>query len=89
MKEAYLEATFRHGRPLAAYYYLPRREGQKSYKTIRAEAGILVDCARSGRAIGLEITAPAKITLAAINRVLRQYGQATIKPADLAPLQAA
>jgi hypothetical protein len=23
MKEPYLEVTFRHGRPLAAYYYLP------------------------------------------------------------------
>jgi hypothetical protein len=29
MKEPYLEVTFRHGRPLAAYY-LPREANQKS-----------------------------------------------------------
>ena len=30
MKERYLEVTFRHGRPIAAYYYLPRSADQKS-----------------------------------------------------------
>ena len=29
MKEPYLEVTFRHGRPIAAYYYLPRQANQR------------------------------------------------------------
>ena len=33
MREPYLEVTYRHGRPLAAYLYLPRRPGQKSFRT--------------------------------------------------------
>ena len=89
MKEPYLEVTFRHGRPIAAYYYLPRRSGQKSYKTVRAEAGIIIDYGRSGHVIGLEITAPDKVSMAAVNRVLRQLGLATIKRTDFAPLLAA
>jgi hypothetical protein len=29
MHQSYLEVTFRGGQPLAAYYYLPRRAGDK------------------------------------------------------------
>ena len=43
MKDSYLEVTFRHGRVLAAYYYLPRRAGQKSYRTEEVEPSIVVD----------------------------------------------
>ena len=39
MKHSYLEVTYRKGRPLAAYYYLPRRDGDKSARTERAERG--------------------------------------------------
>ena len=39
MKATYLEVTFRHGRPIAAYYYLPRRARQRSSKTRRLEPG--------------------------------------------------
>jgi uncharacterized protein YuzE len=89
MHESYLEVTFRRGRPVAAYFYLPRRPGQKSYRTRRAESGLLIDYSRSGRPIGIEITSPSKISLAAINRVLRTLGLSTIKRIDLAPLLAA
>ena len=37
MRENYLEVTFRHGRPIAAYYYLPREANQKSARTRRVE----------------------------------------------------
>ena len=86
MTESYLEVTFRHGRPIAAYYYLPRRPGQKSYRTQKAEAGLLVDYSHSGRPIGIEITAPSKISLAAVNRVLRNLGLPPIKRTELAPV---
>jgi len=89
MREPYLEVTFRHGSPIAAYYYLPRRPGQKSYRTRLVAPGMVIDFSRSGHALGIEITAPSKLTLATINRVLRQLGCTPLKRADLAPLLAA
>lgn len=89
MKEPYLEITFRHGRPLAAYLYLPREGTQKSARTERAAPGLLVDFAEGGRPIGLEITAPGEVSPATINRVLAGLGLSTLPDADLAPLRAA
>jgi hypothetical protein len=67
MNDAYLEVTFRHGRPLAAYYYLPRKPKDKSCRTKRVEPGLVIDFARDGRPIGIEILAPEKLTLTAFN----------------------
>jgi len=89
MKNSYLEVTFRHGRPLAAYLHLPRRPADKSYRTLKAEPGLLIDFNRSGQPIGIEITAPAKLSAAALNRVLRRFGFPPVTRADLAPLRAA
>lgn len=89
MNESYLEVTYRHGRPLAAYYYLPRRADQKSHRTEEIEAGILVDYSRAGKAIGIEITAPDQLTLIRMNRVLRRLGQTPLTRRDLRPLRAA
>jgi uncharacterized protein YuzE len=89
MQESYLEVTFRHGKPMAAYYYLPRRPGQKSYRTERLDAGLLVDYGRGGRPIGIEITAPSELTLPALNRVLRRLGQEPVGRREIAPLLAA
>ncbi len=89
MSQSYLEVTFRYGRPVAAYFYLPRRTNQKSYRTARYEAGLVVDFSRAGKPIGIEITAPEAVTLAAMNRVLRELGLAKVKRSDLAPLLAA
>ena len=89
MKSAYLEVTFRHGRPLAAYLYLPRQLADKSHRTAKAEPGLVIDFNRKGKPIGVEITAPAKLTAAALNRVLRPFGCPPVTRADLAPLSAA
>jgi len=89
MQEPYLEVTFRYGRPLAAYYYLPRRPGNKSFRTALAEPGLVVDFNKRGNPIGIEITAPTKVSLSALNRVLRQLGFPAAKRAELAPLRAA
>jgi hypothetical protein len=89
MKEPYLEVTFRHGRPVAAYYYLPRDANQKSARTRRVEPGLVIDFTAEGQAIGIEITAPAKVSLAALNAVLKELGQAPASEADLAPVLAA
>ena len=89
MKEPYLEVTFRHGRLIAAYYYLPRASGQKAARTRRVEPGLIVDFDAEGQAIGIEISAPARISLAALNVVLKELGQAPATEADLAPVLAA
>jgi len=89
MKEPYLEVTFRHGRPIAAYYYLPRGADQKSVRTRRVEPGLVVDFTADGQAIGIEITAPAKISLAALNALLKELGHTPASEADLAPVLAA
>ena len=89
MKNRYLEVTFRHGRPLAAYLYLPRDPGDKSCRTSKADPGLIVDWNEGGKPIGIEITAPARLTVAAINELLEQLGLARMDDADLAPLRAA
>ena len=89
MKEPYLEVTFRHGRPIAAYYYLPRGASQKSARTRRVEPGLVIDFTAEGQAIGIEITAPGKVSLAALNAVLKELGHAPASQADLAPVLAA
>jgi uncharacterized protein YuzE len=86
---SYLEVTFRHGKPIAGYYYLPRRPGQKSYRTKRLDAGLVVDYSRAGRPIGIEITAPSELSLRALNRVLRQLGHEPVGRQEIAPLLAA
>ena len=89
MNEPYLEVTYRHGRPLAAYLYLPRQPKDRSHRTVAVAPGIVVDFHRNGRPIGIEITAPGKISLAGLNKVLRDLGLPPAKRADLAPLLAA
>jgi hypothetical protein len=70
MKEPYLEVTFRHGRPIAAYSYLPRRSDQRSVRTRRVDPGLVIDFTADGQPIGIEITAPRKVSLAGLNLVL-------------------
>ena len=84
-----LEITYRHGRPLVAYLYLPRRPGEKSYRTAKATSGLLIDYSRREKPIGIEITVPMRVTAAAVNRVLRKIGLPPVNRSDLAPLRAA
>ena len=46
MKQPYLEVTYRRGRALAAYLYLPRTDGEKSVRTRRAEPGLIPEAMR-------------------------------------------
>ena len=87
MKHSYLEVTFRKGRPLAAYYYLPRRDGDRSVRTDRV-GSLVVDFAPDGRAIGIEITTPSRLVLGELNQLLSKLGQRPVAPEDLAPLAA-
>ncbi|MBN1419270.1 MAG: hypothetical protein JXP34_10865 [Planctomycetes bacterium] len=89
MKHSYLEVTYRKGRILAAYYYLPRREGDYSARTQREEGGLLVDFSCDGRAIGIEISSPSRLDPSRLNELLLRLGQEPVQPDDLAPLAAA
>lgn len=89
MKQPYLEVTYRHGRAMAAYLYLPREEGDASARTAKAGSGILVDFAADGRPIGVEITSPSQVSAEDLNAVLASLGLPPLDPADLAPACAA
>ena len=89
MRDKYLEVTFRKGKLLAAYLYLPRQPGERSVRTKNAGAGLLIDYSSSGKPIGIEITAPLTVTPAALNAILEQTGLDAVTPEELAPLRAA
>ena len=89
MKATFLQVTYRHGRPVAGYLSLPRRTGDRSTRSKRIEPGLVVDFAPRGRAIGVEITAPGRVTVAAVNRVLKELGFSPVTRKDLAPVLAA
>jgi hypothetical protein len=89
MKQHYLQVTYRHGRPLAAYLYLPRKVGDKSARSVKYEGGLVLDFAADGRPIGIEITAPRSTTLEALNHVLVAAELEPIVAADIQPLLAA
>lgn len=89
MKQRYLEVTYRKGKPLAAYLYLPRDANATSVRTEDGGAGMRVDYDASGTAIGIEITAPSVVTLESIGELLERLGQERLPANEWAPLQAA
>ncbi|MCY3019467.1 MAG: DUF2283 domain-containing protein [Planctomycetota bacterium] len=89
MKGCYFEITYRDGRPLAAYLYLPRQAGDTSARTVRAAHGLLVDWSADGRPIGIEILSPARLTLEQLNDVLAGLSLQPLAARDLPPTVAA
>jgi hypothetical protein len=86
MNNRYLEITYRHGKPVAAYFYLPRQTDDAGTKSIAGSAGLITDYAADGRPIGIEITSPTSITLLALNEALAAACQPPATPDDIAPL---
>lgn len=89
MQDRYLEITFRKGKPLAGYLYLAREVGARSIRSEATGKGLVVDFGPEGRPIGVEITAPSRITLADVNELLQKYGLSPVSIEELAPLQGA
>ena len=89
MNEPYLEITFRHGRPQAADLYLPREGKEKSARSEQIAPGLLVDFTAGGQPMGLEITAPGKVSATRINNSLANLGLSPLPDTDLSPLKAA
>ncbi|MEJ7812980.1 MAG: hypothetical protein WKG32_21375 [Gemmatimonadaceae bacterium] len=61
-------------------------------KSVRTEAvghGLLADFDAHGNPIGLELTAPTRVSLEQLNAVLERLGAMPLGHEDLAPLRAA
>jgi hypothetical protein len=86
MNNRYLEITYRHGKPIAAYFYLPRRSGDIGARSVASDAGLVTDYTVDGRPIGIEITAPSVLTLSSLNAALAAAKQPLAAPDDIAPL---
>lgn len=89
MNQPYLEITYRRGKPLAAYLYLARREGDRAANSEPVGDQFVIDRASDGRPIGVEIIEPASVSGDALNKLLISLNQSPLSAADLAPLQAA
>lgn len=85
MKNNYLEITYRKGKLMAAYLYLPRELGEKSQRTERLTEGILVDYGKFNQPIGIEIIDPKKINFDQINKILSKVEDLVVEE-DFAPL---
>src|SRR5262249_42625887 len=88
MRQRYLEVTFRNGKPLAAYLYLPRDGRARITSTRDAGHGMKVDFDASGTPVGVEITAPSIVSVASLNTVLMQLGIGAVAAEELRPLAA-
>lgn len=89
MKQAYLEVTFRKGRPFAAYLHLPHAAGARVERTVEVRRGVLVDFDGAGRAIGVELPAPAHVEPEDVLAALVEVEAEPVDLRELAPLRAA
>jgi uncharacterized protein YuzE len=90
MTERSLQVTYRKGRAFAAYLHLSHPTGEKSAKTSASSDGLLVvDYGDSGRALGVEITAPQAVTLERLNELLADLGEPPMAEQDYKPVRAA
>ena len=89
-----IEISYRDGKAYAAYIPLadasdPVKARKRVYRSIPHEGGYVVDFARSGIPLGIEVTAPSTVTLARVNRLLASLGLAKVSRSVLRPLLAA
>lgn len=90
MTERSLQVTYRKGRPFAAYLHLSHATGEKSARTVASPDGLLiVDYGSSGRALGLEITAPGAVSLERVNALLAELGEVPLAAQEYDPVRAA
>jgi uncharacterized protein YuzE len=83
-----LEISYRDGRPRLGYLYLSD-PSEKSARSRRVSAELVIDINRDGQLIGIELLDPENTTVEAINEVLKQYGFDPIEETDLKPIVAA
>lgn len=88
MSRRYLEVTYRNGKPLAAYLYLPRHSGDRSVR-VEEHEGYLVDWSEDGRPIGIEMPSPSRVTLEGLNKLLSELELECVDREEVLPLVAA
>lgn len=89
MSQPFLEVTFRHGKPMAAYLYLSRRPGDSVAHSQPVDDALVVDRTADGRAIGIEILDPNAVTPDRLNTLLADLHQPQLPAAEFAPLKVA
>lgn len=90
MTERSLQVTYRKGRAFAAYLHLAHPTGERSARTVASPDGLLVvDYSGTGRAIGVEITAPQAVTLERLNQLLADLRQPPLAEYEYLPVRAA
>lgn len=89
MHQHYLEVTYREGKPMAAYYYLPRRADDVSVRVEPHGPAFLVDWSADGRPLGIEIPSPSLVTVEGLNRVLSELSLDPVAPEEIGPVVAA
>jgi hypothetical protein len=78
------------GAPSRPIWYLSRPTGAKSARSEASARGLLiVDYAADGQPIGIEMTAPAAVTLDQVNALLARLDQPPLREDDFRPLVAA
>jgi uncharacterized protein YuzE len=82
------EITYRDGRPRLGYLNLAD-PSEKSEHCRRVSPEMVIDINKDGKLIGIELLAPARVTLEAINDILKEYDMEPLKESDLAPILAA
>ena len=83
-----LEISYRDGRPRLGYLYLSE-PSEKSEKSRRISAEMVIDISKDNQLIGIEFLDPENTTVEAVNNVLEQYGLEPLKESYLKPLLAA
>jgi hypothetical protein len=83
-----LEISYRDGRPRLGYLYISD-PGEKSARSRRISAELVIDINEDGRLIRIELLDPENTTVEAIHSVLKQYGLEPIRESDLKPITAA
>lgn len=86
MKERYFEVTFRNGKSMTAYIYLSHKDSEHSEHTERIRDGIIVDFNYENEIIGIEITAPQKVSMKEINAILSNYRISPMTEKEWGPL---
>ena len=89
MLHRYLEVTYREGKPLAAYLYLPRRSEDVSVRVEPHGPGFLVDWTADDRPIGIEMPSPSLVTVEGLNRVLSELRLDPVAAEEIHPVVAA
>jgi uncharacterized protein YuzE len=85
-REPYLEITYRHGKALGAYLYLPGVGGHKVSRSQKAGPGLVVDYSADGQPVGIEIASPATVSGDQINALLARLNLKVLDEEELSPL---